>query len=205
MKKVPCVVLLIPCLLCILTGCSCKHEWIEADCVTPRICSSCGETEGDVLGHDWIAEDCLSDAEYSRCSEKGESATGHVWRDATCTSPEVCAVCGASGGNGTVPHQWFDATATAPRICSVCGAEDGLSLDEEREAVKETLLKEAQELAENKEYVSAMQTLDNAWLQTREQVFYDAATGYRLRWASIMGRGSRQASTTLRSLTTMRQ
>ncbi len=37
--------------LLILTGC-CNHEWVEANCVTPKTCSECGETSGEALGHD---------------------------------------------------------------------------------------------------------------------------------------------------------
>ena len=44
---------LIALFLCILalTGCSCKHTWAEADCVTARTCTSCHATEGEPLGH----------------------------------------------------------------------------------------------------------------------------------------------------------
>ncbi len=36
-----------------LTGCACKHEWVEATCTEPKTCSKCGETEGEALGHNW--------------------------------------------------------------------------------------------------------------------------------------------------------
>lgn len=39
--------------IALLTGCSCRHEWAEADCVTAKTCSKCNETEGVALGHSW--------------------------------------------------------------------------------------------------------------------------------------------------------
>lgn len=39
--------------IALLTGCSCSHEWVEADCVTAKTCSKCKETEGAALGHSW--------------------------------------------------------------------------------------------------------------------------------------------------------
>lgn len=58
-------------LLC-LCGCQCKHEWVEADCVTPQTCAKCGETEGDALGH--------------------------TWQEANYQDPEICTVCGETNG-----------------------------------------------------------------------------------------------------------
>ena len=30
---------------------TCQHQWVDADCDSPKTCSVCGETEGDALGH----------------------------------------------------------------------------------------------------------------------------------------------------------
>lgn len=38
------------CLL-MFAGCSCEHIWLEADCLNPKICSRCAESEGEPLGH----------------------------------------------------------------------------------------------------------------------------------------------------------
>ena len=40
-------------LLMSLSACSCRHEWTDATCTEPKVCSKCGETEGDALGHSW--------------------------------------------------------------------------------------------------------------------------------------------------------
>lgn len=31
----------------------CEHEWVAADCDSPRTCRLCGKTEGEALGHNW--------------------------------------------------------------------------------------------------------------------------------------------------------
>lgn len=37
--------------LLVLSGCSCNHVWKEADCLNPKTCSRCQETDGEPLGH----------------------------------------------------------------------------------------------------------------------------------------------------------
>lgn len=56
---------------CTLAGC-CSHDWAEANCVSPKTCRECGETEGEALGH--------------------------VWEEATCESPQVCTYCRETRG-----------------------------------------------------------------------------------------------------------
>ena len=48
-----CIALTIGLLTCLLmfAGCSCKHDWVEADCATAKTCSKCHATEGEPLGH----------------------------------------------------------------------------------------------------------------------------------------------------------
>ena len=59
------------CVLCLLTlaACGCKHEtWNEADCVNPKTCSVCGETEGEALGHTWVEADYENPKTCSVCT-----------------------------------------------------------------------------------------------------------------------------------------
>ena len=94
------------------------HQYGEADCTTPGICTVCGAVAG--------------------------SAKGHTWTDATCLAPKTCSVCGATEGElgghvdtngdskcdacGTdccAVHTWADATCLTPKTCLVCGMTEG--------------------------------------------------------------------------------
>lgn len=55
----------------------CVHTWIPADCKTPKTCSKCGESIGEM--------------------------TGHVWSDANYNSPQTCTVCGETEGEKKAP------------------------------------------------------------------------------------------------------
>lgn len=76
MKKILSIAALSLCIL-LLSGCQCKHEWVEADCYTPKTCSKCKITEGEPRQHipgEWID---LKDVPYDRtyreqfCAECG--------------------------------------------------------------------------------------------------------------------------------------
>ena len=43
-----------------------KHQWIEADCATPKICAVCGKTEGERLGHKFVENVCAVCGKYER-------------------------------------------------------------------------------------------------------------------------------------------
>lgn len=49
-KYVSLMIILLICLLS-FSGCSCKHTWIEATCVSAKTCSICNVAEGEPLGH----------------------------------------------------------------------------------------------------------------------------------------------------------
>lgn len=81
-----------------LTGCGHEHTWIEATCTEPKICSECGETEGEALGHTWV--------------------------EATCAEPKHCSVCGETEGEA-LEHTLTEANYQQPATCEVCGTEVG--------------------------------------------------------------------------------
>lgn len=98
MKRLFCLMLALA-LALTLTACGCKHEsWKEADCVTPKTCAECGETEGAPLGHSWLA--------------------------ATCETPKTCENCGLTEGS-ILEHTWVEATTEAPMTCTGCGLTEG--------------------------------------------------------------------------------
>ena len=74
-------------LVVLLTGCACKHEWVEATCLNPRTCSACSETEGEALGHTWVDATCTADGvKVNTCPLCGDTfAEG--------TEPDRCPLC----------------------------------------------------------------------------------------------------------------
>ena len=60
------------------TDVNCAHNWVAADCDSPKTCSICGVSEGEALGH--------------------------KWQNATCTAPKTCTVCGET--EGEVVHDY---------------------------------------------------------------------------------------------------
>lgn len=94
-------IMLMICLL-LFSGCSCDHVWTEADCLNPKTCSNCQETEGDPLGHDWSAATCQAAKTCSRCTATEGEPTGHApgeWNEVidmvTCSGSreQYCASC----------------------------------------------------------------------------------------------------------------
>ena len=113
----PLFVCLILC-LCLLAGCSCKHEWNEATCQLPKTCSLCGQTEGETVGHSWASATCTAPKTCTVCALTEGEALEHSWIPATCQSPETCSTCGLAQG-GLLNHAfgvWSLNTATETMI-----------------------------------------------------------------------------------------
>lgn len=126
-----------PVLLCmisvtlLMTACKCEHEWTEATCTEPKICSLCEETEGEPLGHDWEAATCVDSKTCTVCNETEGEPLGHTWNDATCTDPKTCSTCDITEGEalGHSISEWFvekEATCSEEGnkagTCSTCNA-----------------------------------------------------------------------------------
>jgi len=123
-KRITLTVLALLCLL-LLAACGCKHEtWVDADCVTPKTCENCGETEGAPLGHTWATATCESPKTCESCGAIEGEALGHAWVDASCESAKACERCGLTEGDA-LGHNWEDATTEAPKTCAVCAATEG--------------------------------------------------------------------------------
>jgi len=122
-RKIRVTLLALVCLL-LLTGCKCKHEWVAADCVTPKTCSKCQETEGAPLGHDWLAATCEEAKTCKVCAAVEGMAAGHSWVEASCIAPKHCENCDLSEGERK-DHLWLNATTETPKTCSVCAMTEG--------------------------------------------------------------------------------
>ena len=79
--------------LCILSGCACQHEWADADCVNPQICTKCNETAGEALGHDWAAATCTAPETCSRCGETQGAALDHAFDSWSINGEEMTHTC----------------------------------------------------------------------------------------------------------------
>ena len=115
-------------LLLTLAGCQCKHEWTQADCLTPKTCAKCGETEGAPLGHVWKDATCQAPKTCGRCGLTEGETIDHSWEAATCEAPETCKTCGAARGEA-LGHSWKEANYQDPETCATCGATQGEPLE----------------------------------------------------------------------------
>lgn len=138
MKKCIVIVVLF-CVLSVLVSCKCKHEWSDATCDSPQICSKCGEKQGSALGHSFgepfvekeptCSETGVSVKKCSVCGkeERSELAkTSHTfsedwttteedhWHEATCVHTELTQDRGK--------HEWNDGEVTTDPTC----IEDGI-------------------------------------------------------------------------------
>lgn len=112
-------------MLCLLlTGCACKHVWVDADCVTPKTCSECQVTEGEALGHTYADATCEAPKTCTVCKATDGEPLGHTWVDATCQVVKTCSVCQKTEGE-LADHKWVDATTETPKTCSVCQKTEG--------------------------------------------------------------------------------
>lgn len=109
------------------------HNWVEADCVSPRTCKNCGATEGEAIGHSYTYEI----TKEATCAETGErkctctvcgytctetiEKTGHKWKDAECDSPRVCSVCGETDGE-PLGHNYVNG------VCTRCGERESADI-----------------------------------------------------------------------------
>ena len=123
MKK--CWQLLLVIALCVvLVGCGHTHTWQSATCVAPKICTACGETEGEALGHFWVDASCEESRFCTVCGLTSGDPLGHLWKDASCTVTMCCEVCSKTEGEAN-GHEMMVATCTSPQTCSVCGETKG--------------------------------------------------------------------------------
>ena len=129
---------------------TCEHEWQEANCQTPRICTLCGKTRGDPVPHSGGTATCTQRAVCSTCNTEYGDLAQHSWKEATCTAPKTCSECQLTEGNPTehtggvasctqravcsvcnneygdlAQHSWKEATCTAPKTCSECQLTEG--------------------------------------------------------------------------------
>ena len=124
MKRKVCIALLFLVSVLLLAGCGCEHQWVDANCTTPKTCSLCQETEGSPIGHSWKAATCIAPKTCENCSQTEGEALGHTWEAATCMIPERCSVCYETQGVVS-GHDWEEATTETPKTCKNCQLTEG--------------------------------------------------------------------------------
>ena len=106
---------------------TCEHEWVEADCESPKTCSLCEATEGEALGHSWMDPTCTDPRICDVCGLEEGGALGHEWVEATCAAAKHCSRCELTEGE-PLAHTWKDATCLLPKTCAACSETEGEAL-----------------------------------------------------------------------------
>lgn len=130
MKKFSLLIILI--FICLIfCGCACEHQWSDADCLSPRTCSLCGETEGDALSHDWQKADCNNPEICTHCCKSNGEPLPHQWMEASCTAAKTCIECGLTEGKAKdhTYGDWCFETDIMSRSCSECGISETEPMD----------------------------------------------------------------------------
>lgn len=127
MKKIVCILAMALACILVFAGCQCEHKWDPATCIDPKICQSCGVSEGEALGHSWKPATCNAPKTCEVCKQTEGKALTHVWAEATCAAPKTCTACGLTEGEA-LAHTWVEADCDSPKTCSVCAATEGAPL-----------------------------------------------------------------------------
>lgn len=104
----------------------CEHNWTNATCDTPSICTICNKAQGVALGHNWINASCTSPKTCYTCGYKDGEALGHNWSTIMCGEMPFCSSCGTYGA--VIEHSWVEATCESAKHCTVCKATMGVEL-----------------------------------------------------------------------------
>lgn len=115
----------------LLSGCACQHEWADADCTSPQICTKCQETTGEALGHSWTEATCETPQTCSRCGVTQGQALGHQWDAPDCITPATCRICGLTDGEplGHDYDAWAQADSDMTHTCLICGNVETIAYD----------------------------------------------------------------------------
>lgn len=122
------IILLVLCIFIVLSLSKHEHTWVDANCLSPKTCSSCGSFEGDVTEHTWIKATCMKPKHCTTCGTSEGDIIEHTWVNATCTKAMHCTMCGASEGD-VAEHTWIDATCIKPKHCKICKETVGNTVD----------------------------------------------------------------------------
>lgn len=95
------------------TGEVLQHEFVEANCTTPKTCATCGLEEGEKVGHNWQRNTCDQPETCTTCNATRGTGIPHMFLDGS------CQVCNAVDPNYVQPHDHvYDNTCDS--TCNIC-------------------------------------------------------------------------------------
>ena len=102
----------------------CEHQWTEATCTAPQLCSLCGERKGSLIPHNLVDATCTEAKTCTMCHQTWGDPLGHRWSAGSCTAARTCKTCQAVEGEAP-GHDYADATCDTPLTCRLCSATEG--------------------------------------------------------------------------------
>lgn len=79
----------------------CFHDWQDATCTEPMICSKCHKKKGEPLGHDSTKATCEEEGKCKRCGWVTEAPLGHDIKEWVTSTEPTCTSAGAHKGTCT--------------------------------------------------------------------------------------------------------
>lgn len=109
-----------------VTGTIClRHDWVSANCESPKKCLKCGREEGEIDSdnHDFGSATCTTPAQCWRCDtyKGGKDPYNHSWNAATCSAPATCSRCCKTKGEPA--GHMYDSEGR----CETCGVSQSSS------------------------------------------------------------------------------
>ena len=163
MKKIASLLFIFVLILC-LGSCGHEHQWEKATCTAPKTCTSCGETEGDILTHTYSTATCVAPKTCTLCGSTEGSSLGHLYAAATCVLPKTCLVCNAIDGEA-LGHSYKNG------VCEVCSEIDPKAKPEQL-AICEEIIEKLETLE------SACNAQSSAYKQAWYFTIYEAEDYY---------------------------
>ena len=99
-----------------------SHDYIEADCDTPRTCKLCGYTDGAPRGHNFADATCVLPKTCTACNATEGTSLGHAMTTPDvdqCEVQSTCSRCGLTEGKN-IEHTYDNACDAS---CNNCGKE----------------------------------------------------------------------------------
>ena len=132
MKKIILLFLAFASILIFLCSCECEHEWKEANCTSPMMCTKCFETQGEKAEHTYTVGKCTEKQSCTGCG-KEKAGFDHTWSEQVCLTNQECTVCGEVGKY--TDHIWIAQSCVSARHCERCETSDGEALGHNPEEV----------------------------------------------------------------------